>query len=106
MAEIVAVTYYKALHDATNSATLRTICRQILRDEIQHLHFQMNTLEKLRLKRSPLLRWLMHQVQRIFFAGTLLLVWPGHAKVYRAGGFTVAKFIRSNWSRFERSFNT
>jgi hypothetical protein len=105
VAEIIAVTYYKVLHNATQSPTLRMICRQILRDEIQHLNFQMNTLIKLRANRSKAEHWLTHQIQRMFFAGTLIVVWVGHAKVYRAGGFSFAKFISKNWSRFERTFS-
>ena len=104
-AEIIAVTYYKALHDATQSPTLRTICRQILRDEIQHLNFQSETLIKLRGQRSTIGLWMTHQFQRLLFANTLLVVWIGHRSVYRAGGFSFRAFVSSNWSRFERVFS-
>jgi hypothetical protein len=104
-AEIIAVSYYKALHDATQSPTLRDICRQILRDEIQHIEFQMNTLAKLRDRRSLLAQWIIHQAQRLLFAGTVIIVWIGHWTVYKAGGFSFAKFIQVNWSRFERTFS-
>jgi hypothetical protein len=102
-AEIVTISYYKALHDATESPSLRTICRQILKDEIQHLNFQTTTLGKLRRNRASFLLWLGHQAERLFFAGTLLVVWMGHAKAYQAGGFSFGKFFRANWGRFEHT---
>lgn len=99
-AEIVAMVYYKALHDATAAPMLRQICRQILRDEVQHLRFQTDTLGKLRHGRSPLVLKLTHLLQRGLFATTLLLVWAQHHGLFTAGGFTFQKFWRASWLRF------
>lgn len=100
-AEIIAMTYYKALHDATRSPILQTICRQILRDEVQHLSFQCDGLAKLRAGRSALGMWITHQLQRVLFVNTLFVVWIGHRKVYRAGGFPFVKFMKANYARFQ-----
>ena len=48
-AEIIAVPYYRALHNATQSPLLRALCGQILRDEAAHLEYQAETLARLRL---------------------------------------------------------
>ncbi len=103
-AEIVAMTYYKALHDATQSPTLRGICRQILRDEIQHLDFQASTLTKIRQGRSRLGMMLTRGLQRILFSGTLLVVWLNHGRVYQAGGFTFRTFWTKTSSRYHHTF--
>lgn len=104
-AEMVAMIYYKALHDATQSPTLQQICRQILRDEIKHLEFQRETLDKLRIRRPRLLRGLSMTLHRILFAGTLLVVWWQHAKVYRAAGLSPVSFWQRCWARFAHTFS-
>lgn len=103
-AEVIACTFYKALHDVTESRTLRDLCRQILRDEIQHLKFQAGTLKKIRANRSGPAYWLTRWLERLFFAGVLMVVWLGHRTVYRAGGFTLKKFWLANWKRHYQTF--
>ncbi|MCI0714316.1 MAG: ferritin-like domain-containing protein [Chloroflexi bacterium] len=103
-AEVIACTFYKALYDATESKTLRDLCRQILRDEVQHLKFQSGTLRKIRGRRSRLGRWLTQCGERLFFAVVLIVVWHGHRAVYRAGGFSFRKFWLANWNRHSRTF--
>jgi hypothetical protein len=51
-AELVAVPYYRALRDATNSVILRAISAKILEDEAAHLKFQASMLARLASKRS------------------------------------------------------
>ncbi len=43
-AEMIALTYYDALARNTDSAALKSICGQMLRDEIPHVMFQSYTL--------------------------------------------------------------
>src|SRR5262249_39529439 len=64
-AEIIAVPYYNSLAAATESPMLRQICRQLLRDEAQHLHFQLEMLDQLRQPRSPITNALMHLAHRV-----------------------------------------
>jgi hypothetical protein len=103
-AEIIAVAYYKALHDATASPVLRGLCRQILRDESQHLRFQIDTLTHLRQGRSALALFVAGILQRILFIGTLLVVWSGNHRVYRAGRVSWGQFWWLNWRLFNRLF--
>ncbi len=104
MAEIIAVTYYKALHDATAAPVLRGLCRQILRDEVHHLRFQIDTLARLRQGRSPIGFLLTHCLQRILFSGILMVVWSGHYPVLLAGRTSLGQFWWLNWRLFNRLF--
>src|SRR5262249_36299608 len=103
-AEIIAVPYYKALHDATNSPLLRQICRQLLRDEMQHLRFQLAALSKLDERHSPIGAALARLAHRILFAGTILIVWQQHHTVLTAGQSSFRKFWQSNWQYFNHLF--
>jgi bacterioferritin (cytochrome b1) len=91
-AELIAKAYYVALRDATDSPALRQLCRQILRDEEQHVHFHVERLARLRAGR----RWwsldLVHALYRLFFGSTCLVVWMGHARVFRKTGTTFRVF--------------
>src|SRR5258708_10077337 len=85
-AEISAVVYYNSLAAATNSPLLKQICRQLLRDEAQHLQFQLEILGKLRQRRSPITNALMHLAHRMLFTGAVLIVGWQHASVLNSGG--------------------
>jgi hypothetical protein len=102
MAEIIAVAYYRALHDATASPVLRCICQQILRDEAHHLRFQLDTLARLRQGRSPIGLLLTNLLQRILFSGTLLVVWWGNHHVFQAGRTPWGQYWWLNWRLFNR----
>ena len=43
-AEIIALSYYTALKNATKSSALKSICSQMLHDELPHVVFQSYTL--------------------------------------------------------------
>lgn len=103
-AEIIAIPYYTALRAATCSPILKQICGQILRDEVQHVHFQVNTLVKLREKRHFVFKWLTDGLEYVLFCGTLLVVWSQHYRVFQAGGTTFAAFWRHNWALFHQLF--
>ncbi|MFT5128290.1 MAG: hypothetical protein ACI8W8_001899 [Rhodothermales bacterium] len=94
-AELVARVYYRVLRDATESAPLRGICRQILHDETFHVYFQTATLARIRQGRHTRLRNL---AWRGFYAATLLVVWHGHHRVFRKAGCGFRKFWADCWS--------
>jgi len=103
-AEIIAVPYYRAVYDATNSPLLRQICRQLLRDEVHHLQFQLDALGKLAEKRSALGVALTHFFHRVLFTGTVLIVWQQHRSVLVNTDYTLRKFWRTNWQQFNLLF--
>lgn len=83
-AEVIAVPYYTALRDATNCPLLRAICTRILEDEHEHLAFQGRTLGLLR-QHAIGLRWTAH---RLAMEAAFVLVWTGHAPVFRRAGMS------------------
>ena len=100
-AELIAVPYYRALHNATQSPLLRALCRQILRDEAQHLRFQASILARQRIRRSRLLRRFCNHLHRLFFLGTLVVVWFEHRPVFCCGGYLFRRFLTECRLQFE-----
>jgi hypothetical protein len=91
-AEVLAMSYYQALRDATSSPLLKAICTRILSDEEAHLNYQALTLGLIRCplsRRSRAVRSLCHSV---FFRGTALVLWQQHRAVFRAAGWNYQRF--------------
>jgi len=103
-AEIIAVPYYKALHDATHSPLLRQICRQVLRDEMQHLQFQADSLKTIRNNQSESNNSIKHAIHRMLLIGAICIVWQQHHDVFAAASYPFAKFWRTCWLHFSRLF--
>ena len=99
--ETLALIYYRAVLQATESRLLQTICRQILRDEIPHLQFQYERLAQIHAGRRPLARRLTLYVQRVLFFGTTSAVWIAHHRARRPGRFPFRRFWRTAWKRME-----
>lgn len=92
-AELIAVPYYRALGDATESPLLRALCRRILCDEAQHLRFQAATLARLRGQRPWLLRRATMVGHTLFLLGTALVVWREHRRVFCRRGYRFHRFV-------------
>jgi hypothetical protein len=99
MVETLAVVYYNAIRRATQSAVLRAICSQILADEIPHLRFQCERLAILFRRRSRFGFKLTMLVHRVCFAAVISLVWLGHRRALRAGGYGWRRYWRAAWDR-------
>jgi hypothetical protein len=82
-AELIAFPYYTALHDATNSVTLKRICKRILLDEAQHLEFQADNFQCCTSSRSELAKWLTLLVHWAALTAAAALVYLLHAKLFR-----------------------
>lgn len=89
-AEIVALSYYSALSDVTDSPALKRICTQMLHDELPHVIFQSYTLGHF--KES---KWLKLQRHLLMRAATLA-VWTAYGKLFRAADWTYSKFKQEN----------
>ena len=99
MVETIAMIYYNALRNITQSSVLRLICKQILRDEVAHIRFQCERLAALHHKRPRLLLSLTYLLQHILFLGIIFAVWFGHHKALRAGGHNFKSFWGTAWSK-------
>ena len=104
MVETLALVYYNAIRRATGSAVLRTICGQILADEVPHLRFQCERMARLFQHRSRFALGLTLLAHRLFFLLVMMLVWVGHARALRAGGYNWRRFWRAAWDRMNASW--
>ena len=82
-AELVAVTYYDCLSEATGSPHLKRICRRMLDEEAKHIEFQMHHIHWMNLQGSLLRAALANLGHAALTAGTLLAVWIEHGRVLR-----------------------
>jgi hypothetical protein len=97
VAEAIANVYYVALRDATRSRVLRTLCQQILRDEVAHVSFQSERLAILQRRRSRAYVLAANGLHRFLYGGTLVVVWWKHGPAMRAGGVAFRKYWRAAW---------
>lgn len=102
-AEIIAMSYYRALSQATSSPILKAICRRILKDEVAHLQFQGGTLAKLRRSLHPCHRFALEIIHFTLLIGTSLVVWQHHRAVYAAAGISFRMFMEITYREFRRT---
>lgn len=96
-AEMIALTYYDALAQNTDSSALKRICKQMLHDEIPHVMFQSYTLSHFKNHLSD------RMMRIILMEVTLLFVWGAFRNVYRAGGYDFGMFIKENMGYLRQS---
>jgi hypothetical protein len=104
MVETMALIYYNAIRRATRSAVLSTICTQILADEIPHLRFQCERLAIIYRGRSRLGFRLTMLAHRLIFLMMIALIWLGHRRALRAGGYSVRRYWRAAWDRMNAAW--
>ena len=92
-AEFIAVPYYRALREATDSLTLRNICTRILEDETAHLRFQAAMLARVASDRKPVWKRAMSELHWLFLLGTIFVVWAGHRSVFESAGVGIRQFM-------------
>jgi hypothetical protein len=104
MVETMALIYYNAIRRATRSAVLTTICTQILADEIPHLRFQCERLAIIYRGHSPLRFRLTMLAHRPIFLVMIALIWLGHRRALRAGGYGARRYWRAAWDRMNAAW--
>lgn len=100
VAEIIALTYYRALAGATASPVLRYICSIIVADEEAHVSYEASLLIRLRSRRRRVVRRFAGWLHRFLYSGALVVVYWGHRGVLRAGGYDFRNFWKASWGRF------
>ena len=100
-AEIIAVSYYRALRGATGSPILKMICTRILEDEASHLKYQASMLARVASKEPRVIERGLIQFHRLFLLGTILVVWNGHHDVFEAAGCDYRRFKNETLSEFD-----
>lgn len=101
--ESAAQVFYKSLHDATQCALLKSICRDILIDEAHHIKFQNERLHMIFQKKSFYSKAFSIGLYEVLFFGTIHAIWFGHSKAFVAGGVPKKDFMRVMHNKF---FNT
>jgi hypothetical protein len=91
-AEVLAMSFYQALRDATSSPLLKSICGRILCDEEAHLNYQALTLGLIRRPLSHRARAIRSLCHSVFFRGTAFVLWQQHRTVFRAAGWDYRRF--------------
>ena len=103
-AEIISLVYYDALHKCTGSKVLKAICEKILADEAAHVSYESELILHIRGSRPRLLGCAENLFHRFLFSGTVLVVYSGHRRVLRGGGYSFGRFWRSCSAEFSNCF--
>ena len=70
-AEMIALSYYTALSNATSSELLKTICQQMLNDELKHVVLQSDTLHRISEHRNNMINRIVRVIRRIVMKITM-----------------------------------
>ena len=102
-AEMIALSYYTALSNATNSTLLKTICKQMLQDELKHVVFQSYTLHKISRKRNKILNTIVRAIRKGIMRITLQVVWIKYKELFIKGGYSKKQFKEDSVSYLNQS---
>lgn len=91
-AEMIALSYYDALADATDSKLLKDICTQMLNDELKHIVLQSDTLGRISYGRNEILNYIIRAERKILMNITSSVVWCKYKEVFRKGKYTKRLF--------------
>lgn len=101
--ESAAQVFYKALHDATNCALLKSICTDILIDEAHHIKFQNERLHTIFQQKGFYNKAISVGLYGLLFFATIHAIWFGHKKAFKAGGVDKREFMRKMFYKFFKS---
>lgn len=91
-AEMIALSYYTALSNATNSQLLKNICAQMLNDELKHVVLQSDTLHRISKNRNKVINSMIRILRKIIMGGTTSVVWFQYNSVFLKGNYTYKMF--------------
>jgi len=102
VAETIAEPFYRALHDATPSAVLKAICKQILADEALHLRFQAHSLRQLRTGLSAPARRALDLGARAALTSALHALWPVTKDLFLSVDMDFPQLVRASRAQFRQ----
>jgi hypothetical protein len=105
-AELLARPYYAALHDATGSPLLRSICNRIFEEEVAHLRFQAFVRRRFEKRHSQAAQTFIKAAHCALLALTAALVWIEHNAVFKSAGRTFWEFWKEAWQEFELLYSS
>jgi hypothetical protein len=92
IAELIAIPYYSAIHDASDSPVLKQITRRILQDEDQHLSFQADNFAQIVAERNDLGRAFTLAAHWLGLTAAALLVYWLHRKLFQQVRYSPLRF--------------
>lgn len=98
-AEMIALSYYTALSNATNSKLLKTICSQMLNDELKHVVLQSDTLFRISKDRNKIINKLIRRIRKLVMGITSFVVWTKYKKLFIKGNYTY-KIFKNNCKEY------
>lgn len=96
-AEMIALSYYDALKNATKSTALKAICCQMLHDEIPHVMFQSYTLSHFKNTFN------IELIRRTLMMAASAATWISCYKVFASAGWTFKTFVGANFYYLSQS---
>lgn len=102
-AEMIALSYYTALANSTSSTLLKTICQQMLQDELKHVVFQSYTLQKISKNRRQGINRMIRAFRKFFMRVTSSIVFYLYRNLFLKGGYDKIKFKKDCMSYLEQS---
>lgn len=102
-AEMIALSYYTALGNATNSKLLKTICKQMLNDELKHVVLQSDTLYRISNNRNKIINSFIRWIRKIIMKVTVFVVWHKYKKVFIKGEYSYKKFKQDSLEYLDES---
>lgn len=103
-AEIIALTYYRALAASTNSILLRQICNKLLTDEKAHVCYEASLINYIRMNHGCIKGVVISCGHRLLFFGAVLAVAIDHHQVITNGGFNLSSYWKCCWADFNHAF--
>jgi hypothetical protein len=103
-AELIALTFYPACARAARSRALEELARFLVADEEIHIAYESWLIESTRSARGSVASRLAAAALGVLYGASVCVVWLGHRRVLRAGGFTFERFARSCARDFARVF--
>ena len=91
-AEMIALSYYTALSNATHSELLKTTCKQMLNDELRHVVLQSDTLHKISEHRNAMLNCFLRSVRKMIMRITCFVVWHKYKNLFIRGKYPYERF--------------
>lgn len=86
-AEMIALPYYTALSHATGSQLLKTVCEQMLNDELKHIVLQSDTLNRISAGRGEFRNCAVRIIRKILMSVTAFIVWHKYKALFLKGGY-------------------
>tara|TARA_Y100001968_G_C19301332_1_gene689219 strand:+ start:327 stop:1037 length:711 start_codon:yes stop_codon:yes gene_type:complete len=103
-AEIIALTYYKALSKATKNKLLKNICQKIIEEERKHVLYESMLLKNMRKQKLRISQFFIFVSHKFFFFCSVLIVLIDHRNVILRGGFNSYSFLSKNIEEFDKAF--